>query len=107
MKSASNVGCWLRKNVSRRLFAQVVVDAPDGEVHTRQLPGGGVRFLPVHRDFALARVHVELLLVGVFLDEPLRLHKAPPRPAARVIHAPPVRLQHLHDERHETGVLLG
>jgi hypothetical protein len=68
------------------LFAQVEVDAADGEVHRRQPPGGGVGFLPVDGHVA------QLAPVG--LDEFFGLHEHAAGAAAGVVHLAVVGGEH-------------
>lgn len=71
------------------LGTEVGLDAPDGEVHHREAPGGGVALLPVDRDVA------EPPAVG--LHELLGLYEHAAGAAARVVDAPPVRRQHFDE----------
>ncbi|CKR54798.1 Uncharacterised protein [Mycobacterium tuberculosis] len=73
----------------------LVVDAVDGEVHLRHPPGLLNAFLAIDRDI--------LRIAVVFVDELLGLHKHASGTAARVIHPPTRRLQHLHDHLDHAG----
>jgi len=70
------------------LTAQVEVDAADGQVHRRQAPGGGVRFLPVDGHVAD--------LAAMRFDEFFALHEHAARSAAGVVDLAMVRRQHGH-----------
>ena len=72
------------------LLAQVRVDAPDGEVHGRHLPRGGVALLAVDRQV------IDVALVA--LHEFGRLNEHAARAAAGIVDAPMVGLDDL-DER--------
>ena len=70
------------------LFAQVVVHAPNHQVHGRQAPGGGVGFLAVDGHIAQ--------FAAVVFDELFRLHKHTARSAARVVNLAFAGREHGH-----------
>ena len=72
------------------LFAEIGVDAADGEVHHGQAPGGGVALLAVDADVA------EPAAVG--FDELLRLHEHAARAAAGIVDAAFVGREHLDQQ---------
>src|SRR5690606_33935543 len=75
--------------------AEVVVDAPDGEVHLGELPGGRVALLPVDGNL------IELAAVG--RDEFLALDEHAAAAAAGVIDAAAVGFEHLAPEPDDAG----
>ena len=70
------------------ISAQVGVNAPDGQVHLRHLPGGGVGILPIDRNI--------IDVPGVVFHEFRRLHEHAAAAAAGVVHPPVEGLEHLH-----------
>src|SRR6266849_2055211 len=69
--------------------AEIGLDATEG-----QMPGGGVRLLAIDRDVTNP--------APVLADELLALDEHAARAAAGVVHPPFERLDHLHQEPHDT-----
>src|SRR5690606_20690806 len=90
------------------LLAEVEVDAADGHVHGRQLPGGGVGFLAVYGDVLLLFGGVVVLLLGVLFNELVAGDKEAAGTHGRVVHAAGVGLEHFHDQGDDAlgGVVL-
>ena len=80
----------------------VCIDAPDGQVHERQPPGGVVGLLAEDRDLALGlRLALAVAIGGgVFGDELGGRHEHAARTAAGVVDAPLEGLQHLDQQPH-------
>lgn len=72
--------------------AEVGVNAPDGQVHLGQFPGGGVGFLAVDGDVAQT--------AATGFHEALGLHEHAAGAAAGVEHPALVGLDHLHQQLH-------
>ena len=77
-----------------RAAAEVEVDTADGHVHGGQPPGGGVAFLPVDADVALAVGG----FAAVLFDELLALHEEAAGAHGRIVHTAFERLEHFHDQ---------
>src|SRR5690606_30132449 len=90
------------------LLAEVEVDAADGHVHGRQLPGGGVGFLAVYGDVLLLFGGVVVLFLGVLFNELVAGDKETAGTHGRVIHAAGVGLEYFHDQGDDAlgGVVL-
>ncbi|SMF63989.1 hypothetical protein SAMN06265365_12386 [Tistlia consotensis] len=73
------------------------VDAPDGEVHLGQPPGGIVRLLAVDRDIGLGLPAIAVA-VPVGVDELHRLHEHARGAAAGVVDPAAIGLQHLDQQ---------
>ena len=80
------------------LFAKVKVDAANGHIHGRQLPGGGVALLTIHGDMLFLLAGVVMALFGVLLNKLLTGDKETTGAHGRVIHPPLKGLQHFHNQ---------
>ena len=102
------VGAQVRVQVIQqrvsRVASKIEVNAADGHVHGRQLPGGGVALLAIDADVAGAVFQ----LAGVACHELFALYEESPRAHGRVVHPPAERLQHFHNEADDAlgGVVL-
>ena len=76
-------------------FAQVGLDTPDGQIHLRQLPGGGVGILAKYGDF--------IEIPAVALHKFGRLDKHTAAAAAGVVDPAVVGLQDLHQRSYHAG----
>jgi hypothetical protein len=72
------------------LRSQIVFDSANGEIHLRELPGSGIRFLSKDADVADTS--------AVRFDKFLALHEHAARPTAGIEDAAFVRSQHLDQE---------
>ena len=75
--------------------AQVGLDAPDGQVHLRHFPGGGVAVLAVNGDV--------VDVAAVALHKFCGLNKHAAAAAAGIVHPALEGLQHLHKRAHHAG----
>ena len=93
------VGLKVRVEIAQEgvggLQAQVGFNATDCEVHVSEAPGRRVRLLTEDRDAGL--------LPAVSFDKALGLHEHARRAAARVVHAPLVRFEHLHQQSYDAA----